>query len=108
MVIVIQAGLTVIELAGEPWVVGEHPQPCRVGVGLGGAEGVGGVPTPEHLVVRAAGDDPWRVEVVGKDVVDDGGDGIDRDGSHHIGGHCARSAGAELNGGDSVDSGIGF
>lgn len=52
MVIVVQAGLVVIELAWEPGVVGEGGrQAGGVGVGLADPERVGIVPAPVHLVV---------------------------------------------------------
>jgi hypothetical protein len=60
--IIVQAGLGVIVLAGEPEVVDETGgKPGRVGVGLDQAEGVGVVPVPSHLVV-GAGDDPDEAE----------------------------------------------
>ena len=106
MVIVVQPGLRVIELAEEARVVLEgRAEGGGVLVGLGHAEGVGLVPAPDHLVVGGAGDDPWRVQVVGVHVMHAGGDGAGGQGPDRVGGHAAARAGVEpdVDGGGGAD-----
>ena len=54
------------------------------------------VPAPDHPVVAGAGDDPWRVDVVGVDVVDGGAGVGDGQGPDRVGGDRAVCVGAEL------------
>jgi len=96
--VVVEAGLRVVELAGEAGVVLECPKARGVLVGLGHPVRVGAVPAPHHLVVGCPCDDPGRAQVVGIDVVDAGDGGVGRDGLHGVGGHGAGGGRAELDG----------